>query len=273
MPKSVASQRVMDLLAMVGLNSYERKLYVTLISKGSATAGTLAELSGVPRSRTYDVLESLADKGFVVVQNSKPIKYVAIPPREALERAKAKSKEEFEIAVDRIERARKSDVIKELEALFEHGVETVSAAELTGSLKGRHSMHQQLESMLKRASSHFYILTSEKGFEEIAANHADLMKHASKRGVKIRIMAPVGSTNTSIAQAIRPFAEVRSIKGRKLDGRFAIADGKEALIALTHDEKTHPTQDTHLWSQSDHLTGSLLQPLFETVWKEAESVN
>ncbi|MBI4017411.1 MAG: TrmB family transcriptional regulator [Candidatus Aenigmarchaeota archaeon] len=273
MPKSVASQKVMDMLSMIGLNSYERKLYVTLISKGSSNAGALSELSGVPRSRTYDVLESLADKGFVILQNSKPIKYVAVAPREALERAKNKFKEDFENATDRIERARKSDIIKELEELFETGVETVSVADLTGSVKGRHAMHQQLESMLKKASSHVYILTSEKGLEEIAANHSHLLKNASKRGVRVRIAAPVNASGENTVHSIKGFAEVRNIKGRKIDGRFAIADGKEALVALTHDEKTHPTQDTHLWTQSDHFTGSLLQPMFESIWKEAEAVN
>ncbi|QQG39471.1 MAG: TrmB family transcriptional regulator [Candidatus Aenigmatarchaeota archaeon] len=274
MPKSVVNQRVMDLLSMVGLNSYERKLFVTLLSKGSSNAGQLAELSGVPRSRTYDVLESLADKGFVVVQNSKPIKYVAVPPREALERAKNKHKEDYETATDRIERAKKSDSLKELEELFKTGVETVSSSDLTGSLKGRHAMHQQLESMFKKASSHVYILTSEKGFEEIAANHGNLLKNASKRGVRVRIAAPITSAGAQTAQAIRSYAEVRNTKGRKnLEGRFAIADGKEALVALTHDEKTHPTQDTHIWSQSENLAGQLLQPMFEAIWKDAEAVN
>lgn len=273
MPKMVASQKVMDLLATIGLNSYERKLYVTLLSKGSSTAGTLSELSGVPRSRTYDVLESLADKGFVMLQNSKPIKYVGIPPREALERAKKKYSEEFETAVDRIERAKKSDTVKELADLFEHGVETVAVADLTGSLKGRHAMHQQLESMLKKAQSHVYILTSEKGLEEIATNHAQLLKNASKRGVRVRIAAPIGSGAEETARSIKSFVELRNIKGRKIDGRFAVADGKEAMVALTHDEKTHPTQDTHLWTQSDHFAGNLLQPMFEAIWKEGESAN
>ena len=79
---------VMDALKTIGLNLYERKLWVALLSKGIATAGELADLSNVPRSRCYDVLESLADKGFVIIQPSKPMRYVAIKPKEALERAK-----------------------------------------------------------------------------------------------------------------------------------------------------------------------------------------
>ena len=62
-----------------GLNSYESKLWVALLSRGSSTAGELSDISNVPRSRSYDVLESLQKKGFITVKQEKPIKYTAIP--------------------------------------------------------------------------------------------------------------------------------------------------------------------------------------------------
>ena len=84
----LGSQEILDALKNIGLNLYERKIYVALIAKGVATAGEVSEIAKVPRSRSYDVLESLADKGFVVAQSSKPIKYVALAPGDALDRAK-----------------------------------------------------------------------------------------------------------------------------------------------------------------------------------------
>ena len=45
------------------LNEYEVKIWTALLSKGVATAGELAEISNVPRSRSYDVLESLEKRG------------------------------------------------------------------------------------------------------------------------------------------------------------------------------------------------------------------
>ena len=45
------------------LNIYESKVWVALISKSIASVGEIAEISGVPRSRVYDVLESLEKKG------------------------------------------------------------------------------------------------------------------------------------------------------------------------------------------------------------------
>src|SRR3990172_7388149 len=98
----VVSQAVLDTLKQIGLNLYERKLWVALLSRGTSTAGELSSLAKVPHSRTYDVLESLADKGFVMIQSTKPLKYLAIPPKEALERAKKTLKESMEVTIERI---------------------------------------------------------------------------------------------------------------------------------------------------------------------------
>jgi len=40
----------------------------------------------VPRSRCYDVLESLEKKGFIISKIGKPLKYIAVPPEEVVER-------------------------------------------------------------------------------------------------------------------------------------------------------------------------------------------
>ena len=56
------------------LNIYEVKIWTALLSRGIATAGELADISGVPRSRCYDVLETLEKKNFIIMKIGKPIK-------------------------------------------------------------------------------------------------------------------------------------------------------------------------------------------------------
>ena len=50
------------------LNVYETKVWLALLGKGIASAGEVAGISKVPRSRTYDVLETLEKKGFAIVK-------------------------------------------------------------------------------------------------------------------------------------------------------------------------------------------------------------
>ena len=70
------------------LNVYETKVWLALLTKGIASAGEVADISGVPRSRTYDVLESLEKRGFAIVKLGKPVKYLGVKPRVIIEKLK-----------------------------------------------------------------------------------------------------------------------------------------------------------------------------------------
>lgn len=268
----MVNQEILDTLRSLGLNSYERKLYVTLIAKGTSNAGTLSELSGVPRSRTYDVLESLADKGFVVIQSSKPLKYVAIEPKEAMERLKTKHEENYKTMINRIENVKKGKILDELQKLFKNGIKTVDPTEFTGALKGRNSMNQQMQSLIRNSKKSFSLMTSFEGLNELYENHNKLLHDASKRGVKIKITAPLSSASEDIVKSLKSFAEIRDMRNTNVVGRIAIVDGRELIFALTRDDDTHPTQDLHLWSQSDHAAGDVLEPLFKLVWNNSNKV-
>ncbi len=270
----IVSQATMDTLKAIGLNSYERKLWVALISRATGTAGELSELANVPRSRTYDVLESLAEKGFVMVQTTKPLRYVAIEPEESMVRAKDKLRKDFEDTAMRIDRLKGTEIMKELKNLFKTGVETVKPAEMTGALKGRHQFARQFETMVKNAKKNLNVVTSPQGLKELYLNHGDILENAAKRGVKIRIAAPFSDEIQEVINKL-DFAEVRSMdeaaQTKNFAGRFAIADGKEILFALTHDEKVHPTQDLAIWSQSDHAAKDVMEPLFNMIWQQLDA--
>ncbi|MEM5814470.1 MAG: helix-turn-helix domain-containing protein [Candidatus Aenigmatarchaeota archaeon] len=262
----VGTQQVLDTLKQIGLNLYERKLWVALLSRGTSTAGELSSLAKVPHSRTYDVLESLAEKGFVMVQTTKPLKYVAIPPMEALERAKKKINEDAGVAVERITQMQGSGTVKELEKIFKNGMSLVEPGELTGSLKGRHMLHQQMGTVFKGAKKSISIVTTATGLVDLHAKHADTLKKAAGKGVKVRIAAPVNKDTAQAVNALKEFADVKKLD--KVGGRFAVVDGNHVVMALTDDKSVDPTQDLSLWTQSEHVAAEVIGPLFESMWKE-----
>src|SRR3989338_8610515 len=92
------------------LNIYEVKIWTALLSRGIAAAGELADISGVPRSRCYDVLESLEKKGFIIMKIGKPIKYIAVQPETILERVKSDLKDEAQREIDIMESIRETDI-------------------------------------------------------------------------------------------------------------------------------------------------------------------
>lgn len=260
----VATTRTLDALRSIGLNLYERKIFVALLARGVATAGELSQIANVPRSRSYDILESLAEKGFAIVQPSKPIKYVALAPKDALERTKENIEKKHSEMKDRIESLKNSPVITELELIYKEGLNLVQPFEMTGTLKGRHAINQHLGSLFKKASKEIRIITTEGGLNELYSNHYNSLKRISKRGVKLKILAPL--SETAPVKAFSGIAEMKHVK-RPLNRVYTI-DDKHVVLSLTDDKKVHQTQDVAFWAQSQHAIKSLVEPFFNSVWAE-----
>ena len=253
---------ILDTLKSIGLNLYERKIFVSLLAKGIATAAEVSEMANVPRSRSYDVLESLAEKGFVMVQPSKPIKYVALKPNEAIDRVKENLARKHDIMLERIERMRNSEILVKLEQIYSEGINQLSPSEMTGTLKGRHVIDRQLRSILKGAQEKINIVTTERGLEDLYSKHLRFLRKANRNGVKLNILAPL--KNENIVKSLSEVAELRNTE--KNLGRFYLVDNKYVLMSLTDDVSTHETQDIAFWADSPHAVKSVMGNLFLNEW-------
>jgi sugar-specific transcriptional regulator TrmB len=67
-------------LTRLGLSEYEARAYIATVALGQGTVKEISVESGVPRSRAYDVMERLAERGFVQLGNSNPKCYRANEP-------------------------------------------------------------------------------------------------------------------------------------------------------------------------------------------------
>ena len=229
----VASNEVLDALKGIGLNLYERKIYVSLLAKGIATAGEVSGIAKVPRSRSYDILESLAEKGFVILQPSKPIKYVALEPKDALDRVQGNLERKHKDVQNRITKLSNSPVLVELENVYKQGFALVQPFEMTGTIKGKNAVNQQMKSLFKKAKDKITIVTTKNGLADLHANHFNVLKKASKKGVKIRIFAPLDKSSPNLNEV----ADVKHID--QPVGRVCTVDNEHVIMALTDDGKTH----------------------------------
>ncbi|MFH0710959.1 MAG: helix-turn-helix domain-containing protein [Candidatus Aenigmatarchaeota archaeon] len=271
----LASAKVMDALKGIGLNLYERRLWVALLARGTSSAGELSEIASVPRSRVYDVLQGLADKGFVVVQTGKPIRYVAMAPSESLERVKKRMEEEFRETQERIDDLKSSSLIKELNELFSSGLKITSPEDMTGSLKGKYSFHQQLDTMFRDANKHISIITTPEGLNDLYNTHYEALKKAKERGVRIKIATSGTEKASEAIKAMGSVAELRTVDQKESDisGRFTIVDDKQLVLGLTDPKGVHSTQEMAVWSKSEHATKGILSPLFNMVWNKSKTIS
>jgi len=80
---------VVELLQQIGLNKYEAEAYYTLLTQEPLTGYELGKRSQVPLSRSYEILERLAQKGLALVQPGDPPRYTAAKPGQFLGHVRA----------------------------------------------------------------------------------------------------------------------------------------------------------------------------------------
>ncbi len=247
------------------LNLYEARVWTALLSRGVSTAGELSNISDVPRSRTYDILESLEKKGFIVMKVGKPIKFVALKPEEVVERVKRNLLTEAHEKSKRLEQLKKDDVLEELNTLFTTGVKFVEPSDLSGSLRGRQNMYNHLDMMVRSAEKSITIVTTSEGLNRKLETLGPAFEKAKKRGVSIRIAAPINETNIAVAKDLAKFAEVKNTTGLGLSGRFSIIDSEQVMFMLLDDRTVHPNYDVAVWISTEYFARALEQ-MFELAW-------
>ncbi len=251
------------------LNLYEVKIWAALLSRGVSTAGELSDIANVPRSRSYDVLESLEKKGFVVMKLGKPIKYMAVPPNEVVERVKKNMKSDAEERLKRLEDLKGSEVIGELNSLHDQGIDLIEPADLSGSLRGRHNLYNHLELTIRNAEQSVVLMTTSQGLIRKVEGLKPTLEKIKKRGVKIRIAAPLTKETTAALKDISEIAEVRHTDSK---ARFCVVDGKEIIFMVLDDQDVHPTYDIGIWVNTPFFA-SAMEDMFNVSWQNMKPVS
>lgn len=252
----LVSKEFINKLKDFGLNSYEIKLWVALLSKGTATAGELSDIANVPRSRTYDVLETLEKKGFVSMKLGKPIKYLAIPPAEVIDRVKKRIKEDAEIQARLLEDISKTDLLKELTELHKKGIQQVDPIELTGILKGRENLYARLNNMIKDAKQTVKMCTTAQGAQREPGHLRHALNKAIAKSVKVQVLSP----------KLFDFYGVEA-KNTNIETRYCVVDGKKVLI-MVPDDNVHEHYDFGILVNEEKFAKGF-ERLFEESWKKA----
>jgi HTH-type transcriptional regulator, sugar sensing transcriptional regulator len=250
------------------LNLYEVKIWAALLSRGVSTAGELSDIANVPRSRSYDVLESLEKKGFVIMKIGKPIKYIAVSPNEVIERVKKNMKEHADEKIKRLEDLKDTELLGELTTLHTQGVELVEPNELSGNLKGRHNLYNHLELTIRNAEETVTMVTTTKGFLRKVDALLPTFEELHKRGITVRIAAPI---TPECEKLLKKVSKVAEVKNTNMHSRFTIVDSKELIFMVLSDAEIHPSYDLGIWINTPFFAGAL-EEMFELAWKNMKAI-
>ena len=243
-----------DLRKHFRLNIYEVKIWTALLSRGIASAGELADISGVPRSRCYDVLESLEKKGFIIMKIGKPIKYLAVEPEAILERVKMNIREEADQLASQYESIKETDEFRELELLHKTGVQHVDITSISKSIVGRTSINRHIKDMLAKAKTNIMLVSTQENAERSLKLLKNFMPGFAKKGVKARFYSPQSKALAKKLQNVDYFE-------CNANSTFMAVDGKEMLFTVSS-QNVAPDYEVAVWIDSPFFVNAV-NVLFE----------
>ena len=211
------------------LNLYEVKIWTALLSRGVSTAGELSDIANVPRSRSYDVLESLEKKGFVVMKLGKPIKYLAVPPKEVLGKVKKQIEKGAEKHLLDIKNTEFNNLINTFQKIHEKNTNNIG--NIVAILKGRKNIYKHLGFLFNDAKKDVVL-----AIEPEAEKYLDT---TNKTANKTKIIT------------------------KSLDNglRMCVMDEDNTIIFPLGKEEVHPDYDLCIWIKNKHTTKFLKQLL------------
>jgi sugar-specific transcriptional regulator TrmB len=244
------------------LNIYETKVWLALLSKGVSSAGEIAEISGVPRSRTYDVLEGLEKRGFAIEKLGTPVKYVAVKPEVIIEKLKNNAVKDAEEKVKVLAGLRDTKEFEELQTLHKSGIEPVKNHELSTSIKGRSNLYTQMRDVMENATKSVYLVSSSYELMSKQKMFSDVFEKLKKAGIDIKVI--VADSDEEAKKLSKKFNV--AVKSKTINARFMIVDKKE-LIFTVKPTSVHEDFDYGVWINSEYFANSLAF-MFELAWKD-----
>lgn len=244
------------------LNIYETKVWLALLGKGIASAGEVAEISRVPRSRTYDVLESLEKKGFAIIKLGKPVKYLGIKPKIILEKLKNNVRKDAEDRIVSLSNIKDTNEFNELESLYKEGMNPVQREELTSALKGKSNISNYLREILQNAEKEVIICTDAEDINSKIKVFQQTIELLKKSNIKVKIAL---SGDDILIKKVSDILDIK-IKKINIDTKFFIIDRKEMLFYLT---KGNNEEDVAIWLNSEFFSQAFAS-LFEKALTEGK---
>lgn len=233
------------------LNIYETKVWVALLSKGVSSAGEIAENSGVPRSRTYDVLESLEKRGFAIIKLGKPVKYIAVKPTIIIEKLKTNTQIHAEEKIKTLLELKKTKEYKELEQLYNVGIDPVRHEDVSGAIKGKSTIYNHIKEVLESAKEKIIICTSVEEMQNKSRFFSAVFDRLNKANIKIDV-ALLGEEKD-----IKKINSKFKIKAKKIDidSKFFIVDNDQVLFSIS--KNSAPEEEIAIWLNTPFFASTL----------------
>ncbi len=141
---------ILEKIKKLGLNSYEAKVYLALLEREALTVSEISNISGVPRGRIYDTLDSLMIAGLTTLKPGTLKKYSAASPEVLQSLLEQRIKSQFEEQNERLSSA-VLVLKKTYEIARENRLKNSSPLDYIEVLRNRIQIHHKYLELFSRA--------------------------------------------------------------------------------------------------------------------------
>ncbi|MDO3409834.1 TrmB family transcriptional regulator [Saccharibacillus sp. CPCC 101409] len=127
---------IVHMLQELNFTEYEARAYLALLDKSPLSGYAISLNSGVPRSKIYEVLGGLVERGEVMVSHEEPALYTPLPPQELIRLKKRRAEASLEAAEAALEQyayvaSNRENIwnINGADAILSRAAETIRRAE------------------------------------------------------------------------------------------------------------------------------------------------
>ncbi|MFB6267132.1 MAG: TrmB family transcriptional regulator [Halodesulfurarchaeum sp.] len=236
----------------IDLTEYEIETYITVLQHGELTATQIAERTSVPQPRVYDTVRALHDRGLVDMQESRPMRVLAIEPEKAFS--------EIQSQLDTL--------LTELEAIYQEPNRGVQASTLVQS---RSTILRYLYNVINTAEYELIASLPVSVFESVSEQLSDLYDAGVRIDLVLSPAAEVPSASSfdysNVAHSVRRREGMSTPTIVSADGSFSLYTTHEAVTGSANDEDLYGV----IFNRS--RLGFLATGFLDTViWATAETV-
>ena len=241
-----------------GLTEYQARVYLALLSLGTAIASQVPQLSKVPRTRIYSTMHQLHEKGLVQIIPETPIKYQAVPFDSFLTR----QIEGIRTKAERLEQSK--EAITRVFAAVQH--QEASSQGRFEVVYGRRNVRDRVSKIYHAATKELIVVGTVTSPDRIAKAMLFSIEDKHEEGIKFRFLFPGVVKNPQRLEVLQPYAQIRFIP-LNLPVFFLIVDGEQALInhPIPNDENHVRGDDVALWTDDEGFVEGL-QLIAEDLW-------
>ena len=237
--------------------SFNVSHFCLLLSNGSLTGGKISKLSNVPHGRTYEVLQSLVEKGLVEYVPVKPKLFSAAAPKTAFRNymdrqisALNNLRDELSVELAQMAKSPMNETTREKIKL----------------IWGTRNIRPLLDNKYIEARKYIKMMFT---YEYISQSSLRLIEQCLKKGVKVYRLA-TKLTKDGIKYMKADIARGCYVKYYPVDElRIEITDGKNCSLHVVNPKDS--MDRTFIQVESRELTKAL-EHYFDVIWKKAKPI-